>query len=511
MRRTPLSIQHGFTLLEITFSLILATSIVIGLLSVFQFNARLDQGRSVGTYMLQIDNAVIKYKADPTLRSKLLALPPECGQTTYAVGLSRNGTVLPGGASACQINVSKADNSIVSIPNGMQPSVANLQALGFMPSGFTDTLLLPTDPARRVAQANANGTPSNNSAGLDHYGIQILRTCQGTGSPCTQYALPSYVFNIQPYAVDANLFGSGPRLGAAVLAMGGRGYLAQLGGDGRLRYDGRNLDNPVLSSNAAGAAGAYGILASYDSDGTGGLVDDKYTYRDGTRPPTGNWDFNTKDLTNIGKLGVTKDASIGGQAQIQGGSKGGGVDLGSQSSLLHTQMRLTATYGAPCSTDQESFARNVASPDQLLFCNSGTWGGIQAAPPPPPPRVFSFYNRGQYGASLSQQLFYRIYFQIDYTDTKGANQTVKTGTVADNTMAQLSVPNDAKSIHVTGWYAPFAAYSYWTSWDLSDYPAATQNCYRERMRYDWISYQRGRGTPYGMDYSNMEWDRACSF
>lgn len=311
--------QQGFTLIELAVVFALLTVAIIGSLTLAEYARRIDQGRALGKNMLQLNAAVVRYKDKYLLQ--LLKLHADCGLSTYKVGISRVGPLIATGTMPgieCRLNTVNAAGNAYSIANAMQPSVADLRALGLLVAGFDDSLRLALDTTRRVARAGLSGLPDSAGQGLNQYAVLIQRICQdAVCDPVTgPFRMQSYAFNIQPYRVDQGLFGSGARLGAAVMAMEGKGYLAPVGGDGRLRnmLNQVVVDNPVVENSGAGA---IGILAAYEGWGSG---DDKYTYRDGSRPPTNHWDFNNKDLSNVNAL---KTQTLDAQTAAIGKDKAG--------------------------------------------------------------------------------------------------------------------------------------------------------------------------------------------
>lgn len=298
--------QQGFTLVELAVAFALLTVAILGTLSLAEYSKRINQGRAVGKNMLKLGAAVVEYKN--LFANQLIAMPVACGQPTYGVGLALLEPVIGvypaggpnAGASLCSLVTKNNMQVDYLIANAMQPSLADLKAVGILEQGINESLVLATDTTRRVASAK-------HTLGQSAYGILIQRQCRSANcDPATgPFLLKSYVFNIQPYRVERGLFGSGARVAAALIAMEGKGFLSPIGGDGRLRnvLNQLHIDNPVQEANGLGAVG---ILAAYDGpgDGTGGggLDDSKYTYRDGSRPPTNHWDFNNKDLTNVNAL-----------------------------------------------------------------------------------------------------------------------------------------------------------------------------------------------------------------
>lgn len=391
--------HRGFTLLELATSMAVITIIVVGTLSLAEFNRRVEQGKAVGKLMLLINNAVIEYK--DVHRAALIKLPEECGKTSYGVGFS----TVPSASNCSFTATTRVANSSITVNNGMQPTIDELKTMGFLESGFNPKLSLPLDTARKVSGAPLKRTDMKNilefSDVPDTYGVVIQRECvTGTCNAQTgPFVLKSLVFNIQPYRVDQKLFGSGARLGAAVMAMGGAGYVSMVGGDGKLRSPLNQvaLENPVqdggskyfyrngafatwiVSGNHTG--GAAGILAAYDGRG---FPDERYTYRDGTRLPTQDWDFNKKKLTNIDELGaqtvkVKGDISAEGKISAkdlevkENSAFRGNVKIDGQSSVNQVAYKKVVDLFSKCNTDTDSFALKNGNNAIILACQGNEW------------------------------------------------------------------------------------------------------------------------------------------
>lgn len=298
--------QQGFTLIELAVTFALMTVAIIGSLSMFEYSRRVDQGRAVGKHMLALSAALIEYKTQN--KDSLMSLPLACGQPTYrvggalpapSVGVYPRGHPLEG-RSLCAMAVPREGQSDFVVDNGMQPTYQELIAVGVLAAGSNGNLVLPTD-SNRIVRAN-------NLARTNVYAFLLQRECKArTCNPQTgPFNLQSWVFNLQPYRIDQRLFGSGARIGAAVAAMDGQGYLSPVGGDGSLRnlFNNYIATNPVVEANGTGAVG---ILAAYDGWGLG---NERFAYRDGTRPPTADWNFDDYSLVGVKDFN-SKSATIG--------------------------------------------------------------------------------------------------------------------------------------------------------------------------------------------------------
>jgi len=418
---------HGYTLLELTVAGSVAAVVTAGALLTLQFNERMTAGKIVAEHMLRLSAAVVRYKE--LYHKELTRLPPICGQSSYAVGLSKAGPDLSAVAPARPLcSVERRGSPAVFMDNGLQPSVADLQAFGLLESGFDPRLVLPLMPAVPVKRADTSGAPSTLDAPAE-FGILIAAVCLESGAstllpptppsphepdPCGFQAsgghadLVSTVFNIRPYDVGGDRFGSGARLGAMLQALGGQGFMAQLGSDGQLRaYKGQSvLPNPVTAPTLNGAAGLPGIVAAHHRS-----VPSEFTMRDGSNPPTQDWNFANRALNHVSTLGVDGLATLGsvkvgnnlsvsGNAEVDGdvtieGAAAvtgrvvmtGGASLYGASSVEHLGMRSIQSIGDACSTRHHSFAQDDQNLEQLMMCHNTKWVRIAAATPaaPPPP------------------------------------------------------------------------------------------------------------------------------
>lgn len=425
--------QQGFTLLELAVVFALLAVAIIGSLSLAEYARRIDQGRAVGKYMLTLNLAMVEYKTQ--FKDKLIAMPPECSFSTYGIGAAKTAPTIAvhpvgsslAGKSLCSMLVlgSNAQNNVV-VNNGLQPTFAELKALKILNPGNNGALAITTDKTRSVAS-------NDYAAGSQVYGFLLSRQCKAENcDPATgPFNLQSLVFNIQPYRIDRSLFGSGARVAAAITAMEGIGYLSQLGGDGMLRnmLNQDALPNPISDVNGTGIVG---IIAAYDGWHMG---NERFTYRDGSRPPTSNWHFNGKELTNVSNLGVTGEAKIG------------SATIGNKSKLQQVQMGQKAKIGAECTTDDESFARDEDKPTELLTCYQGVWS---------PPTVVKavktlrFWNKMTHymhsgGAGVSFKDIPSLY--IEYTNAQG--KTVKLSNILRyGDYLEVTLPWATQSMHI---------------------------------------------------------------
>ena len=369
-------------------------------------------------------------------------------------------------------SVARLDNPAIFTSNGMQPRVSDLQAFGLLEQGFDAALVLPLAQASNVKRANLWGQPSVVSPAPAQFGIIVSTICLQGGEPVNPspppapeaadpcglqttngYAdLASTVFNIRPYDVSGNRFGSGARLGAMLKALGGQGFMAQAGSDGNLRaYKSQSMvTNPVTVSNQNGAAGLPGIVAAYHRWGS-----TEYTMRDGSLPPTQDWNFAAKALNNVSTLGVNGEAKMGAasirtdlvvgedatvkrNAYILGrATVSNGAVLYGNSSLDNAKMNAQRVMGGACSTDVDSFARNVDKRDELLVCFERQWAKVAATKAP---KTFFFRHFGWYLAE----------FFVDYTDEGGIRRTARSSNLGRGNEWSTTIPGNASNVVAWG-------------------------------------------------------------
>lgn len=268
------------------------------------------------------------------------AIPAECANLPYRYGTSvaTESVILQG---KCKLTLPLATGGNHDVANAFQPTLADLKKLGLLDHGVSEVPALST--VSSVAGPDAAGAASSSPA-PNGYAISIVPKCVGMGSSVatcsnTNKALTSSVINIQPFVESSYIQNftalmwaagpdsaiSGPADASNVVAVEDR---ANPTGEFRSIQAGWIRDNPITRDwTYSTAAGSKTYARGVDN-----LVVMRNGYesaywqlsrRDGSSPPTANWDFNGKDLTNVGNLtavsiSTSGDVQVGGNQTVEG-------------------------------------------------------------------------------------------------------------------------------------------------------------------------------------------------
>ena len=313
---------------------------------------------AVGNYMTLLYTQLTEQTADGTDK-----IPGTCATLPYRVGesvathsdiLAKKCTLtvpLSSGATGTTTSTTSTTSTTTStatytLDNALQPTLSDLKALGILDRNIAETPAMPTELL--VSGPNSAGAKSTALA-PNGYAISIEPKCVGLGSAAstcnkTNKALISSVINIQPFAQSQYtqnfttlLWAAGPDA-----AMSGPADASNIGaqenrinptGEFRSVQAGWTRNNPITQEWSVTA----GTTTTSYTRGADSLMlmrngyDSAYwqlARRDGSTPPTANWDFNGKDLTNVGKLTaasaeiqnlkVTGDQAIEGNQTVKG-------------------------------------------------------------------------------------------------------------------------------------------------------------------------------------------------
>ncbi len=305
---------------------------------------------AVGNYMTLLYTQLTEQTADGTDK-----IPGTCATLPYRVGesvaihadiLAKKCTLtVPLSSSATSTSTSTATSTATyTLDNALQPTLSDLKALGILDRNISETPAMPTESL--VSGPDSAGGKSKTLA-PNGYAISIEPKCVGLGtaaSACnkTNKALISSVINIQPFAQsqytqnfttllwaagpDAAM--SGPADADNVVAQ--QDLRINPTGEFRSVQAGWTRNNPVKQEWSVTA----GSTTTSYTRGVDNLMlmrngyDSAYwqlARRDGSTPPTANWDFNGKDLTNVGKLTaasaeISGDLRVGGNQTVTGNS-----------------------------------------------------------------------------------------------------------------------------------------------------------------------------------------------
>jgi cytoskeletal protein CcmA (bactofilin family) len=267
-------------------------------------------------------------------------IPAECANLPYRFGTSvaTESVILQG---KCKLTLPLSPAGSYVVVNAYQPTLADLKKLGLLDQGVSEVPVLTTE--NMVAGPDASGVASSKPA-PNGYAIAITPKCLGMGSSATtcsntNKALTSSVINIQPFVESAYIQNfmalmsaagpdaalSGPPDASNVVEEKDR---ANPTGEFRSIQAGWTRSNPITKAWSYSTASG---TSKYDR-GVDNLVlmrngyESAYwqlTRRDGSSPPTANWNFNGKDLTGVGSLTATSiktsgDAQVGGDLKVDG-------------------------------------------------------------------------------------------------------------------------------------------------------------------------------------------------
>jgi hypothetical protein len=393
---------------------------------------------AVGNYMTLLYTQLTEQTADGKDK-----IPGTCATLPYRQGESEatHKDILD---KKCVLSVPLASDTPGTaahlINNALQPTLSDLKALGILDRSISET---PTMPTELLVSGPDSAGAKSKALAPNGYAISIEPKCVGLGtatSTCnkTNKALISSVINIQPFAQSQYtqnfttlLWAAGPD--AAMSGPADADNVVEQDkrinptGEFRSVQVGWTRNNPVTRE---WSVTADSTTTSY-TRGVDSLMlmrngyDSAYwqlARRDGSTPPTANWNFNGKDLTNVGKLTVEGTSSftgllsalgdllVKGSTDLQGGLtvagqalfkddvslkknlavdgntsvKGtltadsltvGGTHITKDGALLGGPTGLVSP-GAACSTN---FALAQSTNGQMQICRSGTWTALLAA------------------------------------------------------------------------------------------------------------------------------------
>jgi prepilin-type N-terminal cleavage/methylation domain-containing protein len=378
--------MHGFTLIEMAISLTLLAGVTLFALQWQSFFSKVDQGKSAGQQYVAMNTALNNYMV--THAKALSLLKPACSETTFAYGISK-ATSAQRLAANCALVVEQKTMAL----NGLQPTTAELVALGFMPAAQTDIPLLMTGGTPTpIAEATASGAASPRPAvarlfmNIEH--VCLLRpSASGSASPSTPItpgdngcpantttALKSLIFNTQPYHqnIRGNNFGLATKITTLTSTIGldalwsdysdlsqldtnpTSPQLGDLWGKGFVGAQNQALiKNPIryIDTKASLDIGVNGIIAI--RGGYGAAYANQHTRVDGSNLPTSDWSFAGYSLADVKNLTV----------QNQVNAKTANVD----------QLKLAVrTPNTACDASVESMAISTLN-SAVVVCRQGVW------------------------------------------------------------------------------------------------------------------------------------------
>jgi len=321
-----------------------------------------EQGRLLGQQYLAINKAVGNYMV--THYASLEKLPVGCSQTTFVVGTAQSRDT----SLDCGLTIT----STVSMDNGLQPTVAELIAAGFLEkarvSGGSSVGVpnLPMDST--VLETNFNTGVAATAVG--RLFINIGRVCLAThtatpgsvsvaqvpgasGCPAlTTTSLTSLVFNTQPYTYSTqSSFGFANRMGSLWSEIGADAAMSNMTTGGELKGSNFQVTNPVRKS--ANNVGVGGIVAV--RNGYGAAYPNNHARVDGSNPPTADWSFANNSIKDVTKLTAQ---SVDAQTVVAKVVDAEALKLGDRNE------------GDACDASKENVSFGN---DTILLCKSGKW------------------------------------------------------------------------------------------------------------------------------------------
>lgn len=371
---------QGYILIEVVIAMAIFMAMVVYGLYLQNLSYRTEQGKRVGQQYASINAAVGNYMV--AHYSALEKLRVECSKTTFVVGSSDSFNP----ARVCGLQISNT----VSIKNGMQPTVQELIAAGYLPPVRPSvTAGVPAFPMKMiVAEANPNTGAESTTLAKARLFINIDRVCLATHSadpssvsapqapdpttgvcaPETTTSLTSLVFNTQPYKFDSSTnFGFVNRMDGIWKEIGADVAMSHPLQGGELNGANMQVKNPVreeiiFKPMVIGVTyvqvGIPGIVAV--RNGYGANYANSHSRVDGSNPPTSDWSFANNSIKDVNKLTVVSVDADAVVAKV--------VD----SEVLKLGDR---TEGAACNASQENVSFGNGT---ILMCNSGKWTPLGA-------------------------------------------------------------------------------------------------------------------------------------
>lgn len=306
---TPFQRAQGYILMEVMLAMFIFASMATYALYSQNMENKATEGRLLGQQYVAVNQAVGNYMV--THYAALEKLPVGCSQTAFAVGTPP--------ALDTSLDCSLIITNTVSINNGMQPTVTELIAAGFLKkarvSGGT-SVGVPSIPMEMTVKETNPSTGAVATA-VGRLFINIDRVCLAThtatpganslpqapganGCPAlTTTSLTSLVFNTQPYTMSTQAsFGYANRMGAVWTEIGADVAMSNMSTGGELKGANFEVNNPVRKT--AGNVGLPGIVAV--RNGYGAAYANNHSRVDGSNPPTADWSFANNSITDVNKL-----------------------------------------------------------------------------------------------------------------------------------------------------------------------------------------------------------------
>ena len=350
--------QSGFTLIELTVAMTVATGLAIFIMSLNMASTESLCSGFVAQQYRMLGQAVAAYMGRH--HAALVALPTDCARVVL------HATLIPSAPGvACQLS----GLSGTTVANGLQPTVAELIALNLLEPSFSQQQMLPT---RSIMKTASGGDAPSSLA------VQITKQCGSTPGCTSGYRLQGLVFNQQPYDFERTTMRAATvreNLTDAFMAMGGGAALALASNSTEaaelVGYKNMfQIANP-LQSNRGGVPGVLSLRSDFSSLTGVTSSDSLGTYSQGGQM----WDFSGQSLRGLSTLAANSigaDHIRANKLTINGDSD---VQQLKAQALSTEKIKLpVATPGQSCIPLDQSLAVASDGTGRLLVCPSaGGW------------------------------------------------------------------------------------------------------------------------------------------
>lgn len=327
----PAGRQQGFSLIEISLGLVLVVGIVVSIYQILQYNAWIEQAKTVAGQIKKVNEAVSTYAGNYSDVLSDKSIPPECETVYYGVvdaGADVNSVNVSSAPSSCSKNFGASPNT-VRVANVMQPTLDELKQLNLLSTASSYEPLFITE--NRVVYKDA----SNRNAFLPPgYAVLIQRVCVNNPNAAVDsanycaspspgyYDLQTLVFSSQPYSDKAVKNGGVTNM--LYTAYKAAGVDALLAADGISKTTDPNNGNaditrkyPLIPANSngqtflpnplkvAGDVGLKNILAM--RGGYSSSVRTSYLRPDGLTPMSGNLNMGNNDILDVNNITASGD------------------------------------------------------------------------------------------------------------------------------------------------------------------------------------------------------------
>lgn len=296
-------------------------------------------------------------------RNLLTGVPADCALPVYQADRPLIPKVLIAkGSCTLQLNNSRRAAKVM---NALQPTIDELQLLGFMDKQATAGLLLERDV--RVYSPTSAGVDASKAP--QRLAILVRKVCETPG--CTgPVELEAVTYNLQPYLMKGGhwLFDRFDQVKMLLSELGDNGVMSQEKSPNGIlegRTSGFTYANPVRTSDNQGLPGIVALRSKVS-----GSLDASWARRDGQSQITGDWRFGSHDIREVANLDAQK-VHVG-QLRSSGSAE---FNLTTAQSIsvdhLYPQnIRLPyATLGQACDPRRANLALESAK-GRLLTCNA---------------------------------------------------------------------------------------------------------------------------------------------